>query len=206
MKTVFLKSLDVKINPKSVLKRMGVRKRQTEWFGVVTRLCDEYGPRIRPKGVYREAFFRPNGKTIDTGKSVQFESVFLKNQLPRPQNGAIFLVTIGSELEQGIRERIDSGQNRTAYILDCLGSNAAEGAAAAIHKEVQKRFGVSMRRYSPGYNDWDISQQESLFDFLGGKSARELGVDLTSDFMMTPRKSVSGIILPRKEPRPLEST
>ena len=84
-------------------------------------------------------------------------------------------------------------------ILDCLGSNAAESAAAAIHHEVQGRFKTQMRRYSPGYNDWDIRQQEDLFDYLGIESARKLGVDLTPDFMMTPRKSVSGIILPKEE-------
>lgn len=206
MNTFFTKSLDIKINPKAVLKRMGVRNRQEEWSGLITRICNEYGSQIRPRGVYREAFCTPNGRTIDIGENVRFESIFLKNQLPRPRKAAIFLVTIGPELEESIKDRIDTDQNRTAYILDCLGSNAAESAAAAIHHEVQGRFKTQMRRYSPGYNDWDISQQESLFDFLGGKSARELGVDLTSDFMMTPRKSVSGIILPRKEPRPLEST
>jgi hypothetical protein len=199
MKTVFKKSVDVRINPKSVLKRMGVRKRHDEWLGVVSRICDEYGPRIRPRGVYREAFCTPNGGTIDIGKDIRLESSFLNRQLPEPQKAAIFLVTIGSELEQGIREKIDRGQNRVAYILDCLGSNAAETTAAAIHKEIQERFGARMRRYSPGYNDWNISQQENIFDFLGVERARELGVDLTSDFMMRPRKSVSGIILPRKD-------
>jgi hypothetical protein len=199
MNTIFRKSFDVKINSKSVLKRMGVRKRQDEWLSVVNRVCDEYGSRIRPRGIYRETFSRPNGRTIDIGNGVQLESVFLTRALSKPQKAAIFLVTIGSELEQGIREKIDSGQNRTAYILDCLGSNAAESTAAAIHKEVQERLGTRMSRYSPGYNDWDISQQETLFDFLGDDMARELGVDLTSDFMMTPRKSVSGIILPKRE-------
>lgn len=198
-KTIFKKSINVEINPNSVLKRMGVRKRKDEWLGVVSRVCDEYGSWIRPRGIFRESYSTPNGRTIDIGNGVQLESVFLTRALAKPRKTAIFLVTIGPELEQGIREKIDSGQNRAAYILDCLGSNAAESTAAAIHKEIQERLGISMRRYSPGYNDWDISQQENLFDFLGGERARELGVDLNSDFMMTPRKSVSGIILPRKE-------
>ncbi|UCD57065.1 MAG: hypothetical protein JSV16_14820 [Candidatus Hydrogenedentota bacterium] len=199
MRTVFLKSLNFTVNPESVLKRMGVRTRQEEWLGIVSRICDEYLSHIRPRGIYREALCLPNGRTIDIGESLSLESSFLRNHLPKSKKAAIFLVTIGPELEESIRKEIDNGRTRKAYILDCLGSNAAESAAAVTHRVVQEKFKLSMRRYSPGYNDWDISQQEILFEFLGRENAREVGVGLTPDFMMAPRKSVSGIILPRTE-------
>jgi hypothetical protein len=152
--------------------------------------------------VYRPAICLPDGDTIHVGGEFEFNSRFLTGLVEAPREGAIFLVTIGADLEQSIREEIEHGRNRNAFILDCLGSSAAEGAANALHRNIQRRFGLRMRRYSPGYNDWDVSEQRVLFEFLGRENAGQIGVELTPDFMMTPRKSVSGIILPRSRIRP----
>ena len=46
-------------------------------------------------------------------------------------------------------------------------------------------------RYSPGYCDWDITQQRVLFQAM---DSAPLGVSLTDECLMVPRKSVSGII------------
>ena len=50
---------------------------------------------------------------------------------------------------------------------------------------------VTSRRFSPGYCDWDISQQKTLFRAVGRDSA---GGHSTEGCLMIPRKSISGII------------
>jgi hypothetical protein len=46
-------------------------------------------------------------------------------------------------------------------------------------------------RYSPGYCDWPIEQQESLFQVVDGG---QIGVSLSRHFLMRPSKSISGIV------------
>ena len=199
---VFLNPIKIDVSPHAVLKRLGRGVDAGKWLAPVEHVCAEFTPGIRPRGMYRLAFCRPNGLAIEVGKDHLFTSDFLKMNLPNPAVAAVFLVTIGSNLEEDIKESTARKNNRSAFILDCLGSNAAESTAAAIHREVEKHTGLSMRRYSPGYNDWNIGEQEILFDFLGRDNGKNLGVNLSSDYMMSPRKSVSGIILPRIEHSP----
>jgi len=47
------------------------------------------------------------------------------------------------------------------------------------------------RRFSPGYCDWGLNQQEKVFKALNGDSA---GIRLTKRCLMVPQKSISGII------------
>jgi 5-methyltetrahydrofolate--homocysteine methyltransferase len=197
MKTNILSDLTIKINPDSVLKRLDKGVNRAKWNQLVERTVERYGSRIRPRGVYHEITCRPNGSIVDIGGGFSFRSEFLKTRLGKDREGAVFLVTIGSQLEDIIKGESLDGKNITAYILDCLGSSAAESSAAAIQKIVAADFGIKMCRYSPGYNDWHIEQQKILFEFLGAKVTKTLGVDLTHDYMMCPRKSVSGIIIPK---------
>ena len=82
-----------------------------------------------------------------------------------------------------------------ATILDAIGSGAAEKLAAIVEDEIRQKANaedrVISRRFSPGYCDWNVSQQRVLFDMLGDDTA---GVELTANMLMTPQKSVSGII------------
>ena len=50
---------------------------------------------------------------------------------------------------------------------------------------------ASKWRFSPGYCDWNVNQQEMIFKILNDDTA---GVSLTDDCLMIPGKSVSGII------------
>jgi len=46
-------------------------------------------------------------------------------------------------------------------------------------------------RFSPGYGDWNLTEQEKLFKICG---AEKIGLSLTEAFMLEPRKSVTAII------------
>lgn len=47
--------------------------------------------------------------------------------------------------------------------------------------------------------DWSITEQRALFDLLGDVDGL-LGVRLTENFLMLPRKSVSGLLFPSDRP------
>ena len=46
--------------------------------------------------------------------------------------------------------------------------------------------------YSPGYCGWDISGQKKLFQHL---NPVEIGITLNDSFLMSPLKSVSGVLI-----------
>jgi cobalamin-dependent methionine synthase I len=56
---------------------------------------------------------------------------------------------------------------------------------------MEREQGRQMSRYSPGYGDWDISEQAKLFRLVPGDA---IGVHLSETHQMTPEKSVSAMI------------
>jgi hypothetical protein len=50
--------------------------------------------------------------------------------------------------------------------------------------------------YSPGYCGWDISAQKKLFAYLQPKN---IGIRLNDSYLMTPLKSVSGVLIDGKK-------
>ena len=89
----------------------------------------------------------------------------------------------------------ENGLVLQATVLDAIGSDAAEQMAVFVEERIRNiasSLGLSIsRRFSPGYCDWDVDQQEMIFRALNGNSA---GVRLTEEYLMLPRKSMSGII------------
>ena len=134
-----------------------------------------------------------NHTTIEGG--VIFRSRILAQLLEQCESVAIFTLTIGNRLERIAARLAENGLVLRALILDAIGSDAAEKAANLVHAEISEKvsiFGLyTSRRFSPGYCDWDVSQQEIIFSAMNGDSA---GVHLTDGCLMLPRKSVSGII------------
>jgi len=108
---------------------------------------------------------------------------------------AVFLATISSDLDEEMSKLMKKGDMLKALILDAIGSEAVEQACFKLQGVVKKRAQASgyqaTARYSPGYCDWDVSQQRVLFRALGSTS---IGVSLTESCFMIPLKSVSGII------------
>ena len=124
------------------------------------------------------------------------------------QQAAIFLANIGRGLEVRVSQLMNEGQMLKASILDAIGSEAAEKTVCYLQdkvRELANSNGVEITlRYSPGYCDWDITQQRVLFQAM---NSAPLGMSLTEECLMVPRKSVSGIIgLGRFEKRRLTSS
>ena len=131
--------------------------------------------------------------TIDGG--IVFRSSILTRLLEQCEKVAVFTVTIGNHLEKIVAALARDGLMLRATILDTVGSNTAERVAEMAHnlisEEARPLGFCTSRRFSPGYCDWDISQQEMVFGAMGRNTA---GVSLTDGYLMIPRKSISGII------------
>lgn len=142
--------------------------------------------------------YKDIGEASDTRvriDGITFKSGVLTHLLGECEYAAVFVLTIGGYLEELVTHLSTKGMMLQATILDSIGSGAVEKLASEIVAEIKREVAedglVISRRFSPGYCDWEVTQQKSLFELLGGNTA---GVILTENMLMTPRKSISGII------------
>ena len=144
---------------------------------------------IRPRAVY--AVFK-----IDPETALWF-----------PGAVAFYLaaVTIGPELEEKLDQMNQSGQIAMGTVLDALGSVWVEASVNALDQTISLEASILKlkrgRRRSPGYKPWSLSTQKRLFEML---PVENLGITLSSAYIMKPRKSVTfGVSLSiESDPRP----
>lgn len=108
---------------------------------------------------------------------------------------AMFLCTAGEDFTRMTNQLNEQGDIMEAYILDAIGSLTVEKAMDKIQDSLkisvqEKRYKIS-NRYSPGYCNWPLSDQKSLFELIGENPT---GIELSESCLMIPRKSVIGII------------
>lgn len=115
---------------------------------------------------------------------------------------ALFVATAGKEFESLQQEIKKQGQIVEEYLLDALGTAIAEAtvreACKAIEKEAHMQGMEVSYPYSPGYCGWRVSEQQTLFSLL---PEQPCGVRLSTSSLMSPIKSVSGIVAMGKNVR-----
>jgi len=124
------------------------------------------------------------------------------HQLRRSEHAAWFLCTAGEGISGWARKQMGEGDMIAGYAADILANAVVEEAMDRIQEELRvsaEEQGLKItNRYSPGYCDWDIAEQQKLFDFFNGEF---LGITISPSSLMHPMKSVSGIIGIGKEVR-----
>jgi hypothetical protein len=107
----------------------------------------------------------------------------------------IFVCTAGKTISERSANLLKGEDPVLGYIYDVLGSTIVEAAADRIQNILQQEMkseGCNItNRYSPGYCNWPVSEQQKLFSLFDGIAC---GITLTSSALMKPIKSISGII------------
>jgi hypothetical protein len=100
--------------------------------------------------------------------------------------------TIGDAIEERIEALFVEREFPLAFMLDSLGSVAAEALAEELHRRLcADRLTIDLKvtsRESPGYPRWAIEDQRTVFSLL---PAETIGVELNPYCVMIPRKSIS---------------
>ena len=113
---------------------------------------------------------------------------------------ALYACTLGALISNKIENFFGTNDFAIASILDSAASIAADKSAEYLenlfYNELSK---TKMRKtdslvlaYSPGYCGWDISGQGKLFGYL---NPGEIGIKLSKSYLMTPIKSVTGVLI-----------
>ena len=128
---------------------------------------------------------------------------------------AIFAVTAGEGILELATQFKSNGQYLDTYAFQALALETAEGTAERIHQMIRDRWGFpdppdfSMQerfaakyqgqRFSFGYPACpDLEDQTKLFKLL---KPEDIGINLTSSFMMEPEASVSAMVFAHPKAR-----
>lgn len=157
-----------------------------------------YGSRLaKPRFVYR----------ILPITQLDFNSHCLDHLWQCGEYAAIVICTIGAQLENQVAEFFSRREYLKGVVLDAVGSALAESLteyiAQTLRDQCLKRGYSTSIRYSPGYGDWDLSEQQKIFHLLDSSS---IAVELNDSWLMHPLKSVSFISVIGKQLPPLYQT
>jgi hypothetical protein len=165
-------------------------------ISIVNDYIDNYHDMIAPSYSHTiKDIVSVRGARVTIKDSIIFKSKVIARLLERCEKVAIFALTIGNHLEELVSYLAENGLVLQATVLDAIGSGAAEKVAAFVEGTIKDAAGIRgmeiSRRFSPGYCDWEVSQQKMVFQAMQGDSA---GIRLNKSCLMVPQKSISGII------------
>ncbi len=136
---------------------------------------------------------QPSGLII--GNTFFNTDKIITSQLKKADKAAVFLCTIGNQMETWAKKLLVDGSPVQNYLVDVTASTIVESAADLLHdhiaNEMEKQGWHHTNRYSPGYCNWSVIEQQKLFSFFPPNFCT---VRLTDSSLMIPIKSISGVI------------
>jgi len=169
----------IEIKEKRVLRSIGYKRKSvnSSLEKVIAAEKKKLGNLIRPLSIYTIIYYS------ETNKHAIFKDAV---------KVALCVCTIGPDLEKEVEDLTKKNDLLKALILHSIGSEAVEEVAIqsdkSIAEEAIKMHLWPSKRFSPGYGEWDLKEQQFIFKML---PAKEIGVRLNESFMMIPRKSIS---------------
>lgn len=137
---------------------------------------------------------------IFEGEKKNEDQTPLENIYPPSDDLALFALTVGSEIVDTINDLFNTKDFAPGAMLDSVASMAADKSVEVLEaylynnlseKNLTKKGSIVLG-YSPGYCGWDLSGQKKLFQHL---NPEEIGITLNESFLMSPLKSVSGVLV-----------
>ena len=150
------------------------------------------------QGGYRifDAFSRDKRQHLVTLDNVTFSvKPIISNLIRKAEKAALFVCTAGEGVGRWSKDLMSEGDLMKGYVVDVVGSEIVEKAMDKIQDILEaemKKIGMGITdRYSPGYCDWHVSEQQKLFSLF---PENYCNIRLSETSLMDPIKSVSGII------------
>lgn len=145
--------------------------------------------------IFQEVEFREKEQQMVVNRKLFSPGKIVFTQLRQAQQVALFVCTAGGGFTRWSRQLNDSGDLMMGYVVDALGSLTVDKAGGLLLDRLQliaeKDGQNSSDSFSPGYCDWSVAEQQTLFSLLPEGFC---GVKLSGSSLMDPIKSVSGMV------------
>jgi len=143
----------------------------------------------KPKGIYR---------VMDREK-VHTEGFSIEKHLEGCHQVILMAATLGAEVDALLR-KMQVSDMAMAVIIDAGASVMVEQICDAFQKEIEKEIrhadqGAVLHftsRFSPGYGDYPVNEQRRILQYM--EAQKKIGLHVTRDSLMIPRKSVTALI------------
>ena len=195
MKTYSIPFPELNLSREDVLLEMGYKDITPEPY--LTDAINELWPKLEHEVTAECAFIIEEGTFIENAVIIRDLELStgptITTLLENSVQFAIFAATAGRRFEEIINKTKKEGDILKIYLADITGSCIAEKAGERMEEFLENEIGCNMHtnRFSPGYCGWHLTGQRTLFKLLGGNPC---GISLSEVCLMTPIKSISGII------------
>jgi len=193
--TVVLNDIACRIALEALKAKLRVKpgSRHTE---ELTRLVETAQALGRPRAIYQLAFVESkDDHSVNLG-GIVFTSRVLRVNLELAQRVFAFVATCGAELDEWANAQEDPLHR---FWAEAISEMALRSAVEFLQRHLDERYRPGpLSAMNPGsLADWPLKEQRPLFALLGQAAA--IGVQLTDSLLMTPVKSVSGLLFPTQE-------
>ncbi len=192
VKTFFADKDKVNIDLGLALRFLRVRKQlDSDSMELINDALEEFENAVSYKASYRCFDIKVEDNKVYFEDYMTLESEKLAKNLKGCSCAFVFVATTSISVDRIISKHMNLRVSR-AVILDAIGSAAVESFADLVCKTIQDENGINFRpRFSPGYGDLSLSCQGCV---LGACDAsRKIGVTLSNNNLMIPKKTVSAI-------------
>ncbi|HON58691.1 MAG TPA: hypothetical protein P5040_08285 [Smithella sp.] len=196
----FLEKISLDPPRDKIYQRLGYRKQTTELSAKdkkeTDRLIQEASSLIAIKGAFLRLPISVNdGETILLTEGPTFVSRKLASFLKPCREAVLMAATAGHGIMDAIREKTAEDDLAAAVVYDATASEMVDaGLDWIVHylNQQLRREGKTLlpRRFSAGYADFHLRNQKAIHEAL---QMSRLSVDITSDFILIPEKSVTAI-------------
>jgi hypothetical protein len=188
-----IEDIPFELNLDSLMKRLRV-KAESRYADSLLALVHDAQAIVKPKALYKAVYIEAKYDDRVVIDGIELKSRVLRVNLEEAHRVFPFVATCGVEIEDWARSIDDFMKS---FWADTIQGIALRSAIKALDKHIDEYFSPGLTsRMSPGsLKDWPIQEQRTLFTILGD-TGDSIGVRLTSSLMMSPTKSVSGILFP----------
>ncbi len=179
---------------KEILRYAGIHSSAPDMEELVRSCISEAQESLVYRVCYLECQIEENGDLLNLGFA-ETDSSDLRNNLSGCERIILFAATVGIGLDKLISKYSRISPTK-AVILQAIGAERIESLCdvfcSYIERQVNKSGYFTRPRFSAGYGDLPLGFQRNIFSALD--CARKIGVTLNDSLIMSPSKSVTGII------------
>ncbi|MBR7160226.1 MAG: hypothetical protein IKD20_04220 [Clostridia bacterium] len=173
------------VNEKEVLRYFGAKGHDAESKVLFASVRDECAGVFSYKVAYAQV------ELDELREMVGVRSETLESYIDGCRAAVIFAATAGFGIDRLISKYSRLSPIR-ALMLQAYGAERVESLCDRMQADVEREFGAIRPRISAGYGDLPLDMQRAFVRRLD--LGRRLGITLNESLLMSPSKSVTGII------------